>query len=108
MNEYSKHADVFTGASGRDVRVTRKLRAWEPSPVVRGVDLKRNGLLGCADRDAEGVEYNSIVEVKLGGISLVQSVARHALSLHADDFRLGVDLMAGGEQQETAEDEGQH
>ena len=70
--------------------------------------LKGNGLLRCADRGAEDVEGHLVAKVKLSSISLVESVAGHALGLHADDLRLGVDNIDGREQQEAAEDGEQH
>lgn len=99
---------ALTDASRRDGWVTSELRAGEPRVVAGRVDLERDGLLRSADGSAEDVKEHLIAEVKLSGIPLVQSVAGHALGLHADNLRLGVDMTDGGEQQEAAEDGEQH
>lgn len=104
----SNDACALTDASRRDGWVTSELRAGEPRVVAGRVDLERDGLLRSADGSAEDVKEHLIAEVKLSGIPLVQSVAGHALCLHADNLRLGVDMTDGGEQQEAAEDGEQH
>lgn len=100
------HGDELTRAK---VYLSGELRTRHPYVRSRGVDDKCDALPRCAYRGVDVVHDVEVVGDAHGaGVSLVQSVGVHALSVHADDLGLGVDMIDGREQQETAEDGEQH